>query len=426
MLKEIVLLTKSKKYNGYCVAGIDIQEGKWVRLMEQGEHSVSPETFKYPDGLEPAILDCIQVNVIDQCGTTLQPENVYFETTSLRFDGNYGADDVIAERVEQDYGSHDYVFHNKYPKLLDKMLPSEAIDNPYSLMIVEPEKVKIVKDSYGKVVANFTWKGKKYNNFRVTDTDFINQTFADNEITSIEVDNPVYMVISLGESFTNPNSGAIEYYKLIASIIDKEQEKPESEPEGKGEDNGNNEGDVFSGNKYEKAKSILETIACGNNPYTGAYIAEDSVLNEKDTIRSLFIAVQALDTMIVGGAKAKKKKGKVPFTLLPSDAETIVLSEKPLPITNITAIINDAAETEKMKKLSYKVVLQWLMDNGFIVEKDIEGKAVRYPTEKGIDLGISVEKRIPSSGEVHYVTVYNKEAQRFIVDNVNIMVESSL
>ena len=33
MEKKIIILTKSKKHSGYCVAGIDYETGEWIRLV---------------------------------------------------------------------------------------------------------------------------------------------------------------------------------------------------------------------------------------------------------------------------------------------------------------------------------------------------------------------------------------------------------
>lgn len=413
MFKRIVLLTKSKKNHGYCVAGIDIETGQWVRLMKEGEPSVSAEDIRYPDGKDAEVLDCVQINIIEECRTDLQPENVAFETANIRPDDEPIVTAVIEQRLKQDYELHKFVYHNKYPKLLDAMLPSAAKDDPYSLMIIEPEKVKIIKTQYGKVLADFTWKEKKYNSFRITDIEFIDNVCAGSEEKSFELNMPLYFVISLGEPFKNPITGGIEYYKLIASIIEKEKVDRKEEPN-----------DGFSENKFEKAKVILEKIACGYNPYTGECIAEESILNEKDTIRSLFIAVQALETVISGKSVSKKKSKKAPFAISETEKEKVVLSEIPIPITKIVANINDVINTEVMKKLGYKVVVQWLLANEYIVEKQREEQIVRYPTDKGADIGISVEKRISSSGNEYYVTVYKKAAQKLIVDNINKIIQS--
>ena len=37
--KTLIILTKSSKYHGNCVTGIDTENGKWIRLMTHDEQS---------------------------------------------------------------------------------------------------------------------------------------------------------------------------------------------------------------------------------------------------------------------------------------------------------------------------------------------------------------------------------------------------
>ena len=39
MKKEVAILTKSSKYKGYCVAGIDVNTGEWVRFVSDNEQT---------------------------------------------------------------------------------------------------------------------------------------------------------------------------------------------------------------------------------------------------------------------------------------------------------------------------------------------------------------------------------------------------
>ncbi len=62
MRKTIVCLANSYKHGGRCIAGIDIDSGKWIRL-----HGNSPDgalcacEYALDDGTEPRLLDLIEV-----------------------------------------------------------------------------------------------------------------------------------------------------------------------------------------------------------------------------------------------------------------------------------------------------------------------------------------------------------------------------
>ena len=78
-----------------------------------------------------------------------------------------------------------------------------------------------------------------------------------------------------------------------------------------------------------------------------------------------------------------------------------------------------------MKKLNYKTILDWLIQIGLLaVVQGDDGKSIRTPTENGMQLGIVTEQRQSSRG-LYTVVVYNKEAQQFILDNLDAVIELS-
>ncbi|MCL2675210.1 MAG: hypothetical protein FWE84_01285 [Firmicutes bacterium] len=75
MVKKICILTKSVKDRAYCVAGIDVGTGKWIRLVssKSGE-AVSKELFD--DKKNPInVLDVVAVNLIEHIPQKCQTEN---------------------------------------------------------------------------------------------------------------------------------------------------------------------------------------------------------------------------------------------------------------------------------------------------------------------------------------------------------------
>ena len=413
MEKELVILTKSKKYKGYCVTGVDAHNGEWIRLVQPGFNSVSPNDFKYSDGTEPNLLDTIKIYSLGECKTTLQPENVYFNINSIQ-PGESNIGNIIKQKIDQDYNSHSFVFHNKYPKLLEERLPSAAVENPYSLIIIEPEET-ILNYAFGKLYANFKWKGTQYEKFRVTDLDFNKKLSDSSSNQTIELGNSVYLVISLGEAFLNPQTSSNEYYKLVSGIIYKDDILKKNVTE-----------DDLLKNKLIDARTILNTIACGINPYTNEQIKNDSIFNQPDTIRSLYLAVQAIDSYVenIGNANHKKRSKKKPFDISSQQLECIELSQDPIPITKFVSLVN-AYKNSETKNLSYKTVLQWLIDNDYITEQRNNNNIVRYPTEKGDSLGIMVEDRVRQDGMVYSVTLYSLQAQKHILDNISDIINIS-
>ena len=424
MYKKMVLLTKSKKLNGYCVTGVDLENGKWIRLMQPGEPSVSPHDFRYDDGDEPEVLDIIEVDLLESFSTELQPENIVFNPTKI-VKCNYNDLSFVNARLNSDYDEHDYVYYNRYPKLLDSMLPRAAKENPYSLMIIEPERISFRKNNHKRMEADFCWKGTEYKGFRVTDENF-KRIFLDRETTDVfRLDRPVYIVVSLGEAFVNPASGNTEYYKLVSAVIDKSMvDKRIAEFNDRLVQTRSDDKDQYE--IYDKAKNVLEAIAYGVNPYTGELLGEESIFNYPETIRSLFTAIRLLDERMRKKVDSSGKKSrKKAFSLSHDEAERIDYSDEPLPITKVVQRINDVVDTSNMKKLTYKIIVQWFIKHGYIEEKEVEQFKAKCPTEDGRRIGISLDRRESNRMGVYFVTLYNTEAQHFIVDNIDAIVQEA-
>ena len=52
MTKEVAILTKSSKHGGFCVAGVDLDTGEWVRLVSddvQSHGALSRRDITYED-----------------------------------------------------------------------------------------------------------------------------------------------------------------------------------------------------------------------------------------------------------------------------------------------------------------------------------------------------------------------------------------
>lgn len=176
--------------------------------------------------------------------------------------------------------------------------------------------------------------------------------------------------------------------------------------------------------KIAYAKSFIDSLAKGINPLNGNPAAEDDVINNVRISRCLFYVSDILRQVIENeGVKSKKKSKIPPFFLSVEKRENFAFSETPISVSEINRRINALNETEDCKKLKYSSITSWLINKGFlkIVSLD-DGKNAKRPTAEGGDIGIIVEKRQGSYGE-YTVVLYTKEAQRFLFDNLDEIIE---
>lgn len=114
--KTLIILTKSSKYHGNCVTGIDIENGKWIRLMthdEQSHGTVSDVLLNYADGTPLEVLDTIVAPIEEWCGDDLHPENYYIEE-SFYFDKIRKASFGEVLKLHPDE-KRDFIYNNSLP-----------------------------------------------------------------------------------------------------------------------------------------------------------------------------------------------------------------------------------------------------------------------------------------------------------------------
>lgn len=173
--------------------------------------------------------------------------------------------------------------------------------------------------------------------------------------------------------------------------------------------------------KIAYARSYIQKLANGINPVTGQEVPEGDVVNHVRISRCLFYVSDVLGQVMGNGGISARKKSvhKLPFQLDHQAREAFQYSESPIPISEITRRINALIRPEEMRKLSYKHILEWLIEIGLLeLVTDASGKMVRKPTRSGEDIGITEEQRQSPRGP-YTVVVYSKAAQEFILDNLD-------
>lgn len=177
--------------------------------------------------------------------------------------------------------------------------------------------------------------------------------------------------------------------------------------------------------KIAYAKSFIDKLANGINPIDDQPVAEYDVVNNVRLTRCFFYVSDILRQVIEnGGTTPPKKKTKFAFNITQEQLSQYPYSETPISISEIAKKINALIDTEKMKQLSYKQLTSWLLSiNALTEQPTANGKYQKRPTETGEQLGISLETRNGMNGE-YQVVVYNKEAQTFILDNIDAIISS--
>lgn len=172
--------------------------------------------------------------------------------------------------------------------------------------------------------------------------------------------------------------------------------------------------------KLETAIVYLQRIADGNNPINNLPADEDSVLNNPNVIRCMFFVKEVLEEVKRNNGYVGKKSKKSDKADFPIEVLSSFSYKEDKAISKFVEQINELIDENIYKKINYKSITQWLKLNGFLQEEYSQefSKTITLPTEKGIQIDIRAERRNSSSGAEYMLVIYGKQAQEYIVKNM--------
>ena len=168
-----------------------------------------------------------------------------------------------------------------------------------------------------------------------------------------------------------------------------------------------------------------DTLKHAINPLTDSPVPENECINQVRISRCLFYVSDVLRKLIENGGAAEKpvKTEKRMFSISREELKGYIFDENPIPVSKIASKLNGLVDTDAMTKLSHRSITSFLLNGGYLrMQESVSGKTSKVPTELGRRIGISMEER-QGSNRLYYVTVYNKDAQRFILDNMDAIIE---
>lgn len=212
MRKEIIILTKSIKVRGYCVAGIDANSGEWVRIVSDDvatEHAVLDSHMTYANGTLAEIFDVVQIDFVKKVATPIQPENWLFNEDAQWV--KVGKSNLREVLELHPYENPEYIFYNTDKAITDSdIIPS--IHSSLLLVKVPHSSVFIKTFEYKRFSLNFTYNNRRYQYISVTDED-IRSELKDCDDGSYLCRSNIPLVFSL----TDKHKG--KYYKIAAQLL---------------------------------------------------------------------------------------------------------------------------------------------------------------------------------------------------------------
>ena len=218
IVKRIVCLANSRKYQERCIAGRELLQGgrpgQWVRPVSAREfEGVSLSERSLGDAGEPRLLDVIDVPVIEARSRSYQSENWLLDPDrAWKLVGRFGP-----ARLSRIVESAAPLWIDSYSSSEGKndripTVETEGLDSSLCLIRVERAELSVTGyEDRRRLRVLFSHAGSEYA-LRLTDPQY-EERYSDREAGTYSIGES-YMTISLGEPFND------YAYKLIAALIE--------------------------------------------------------------------------------------------------------------------------------------------------------------------------------------------------------------
>jgi hypothetical protein len=215
--KRIICLSNSSKLSERCIAGIDVNSGKWVRPVCDSLHPQDgrvPEKTRIVDGREPDLLDILEIPLNDTGNDFgFECENLTILDGEWKLLGKSNPSDLIKY-----CGGFLNILHNSLKYVNPSYLQSLNFNERRTLQMIETASFSVTgSSSAGWRGTIRTTNGQSLNDAKITDPVFVEKLNA-----GYQPIGSCLVTVSLSMPFApRPDwEGEHPCWKLIAGVIE--------------------------------------------------------------------------------------------------------------------------------------------------------------------------------------------------------------
>ena len=172
--------------------------------------------------------------------------------------------------------------------------------------------------------------------------------------------------------------------------------------------------------KMKRAEMYIKKMAEGVNPLTDEPACDDDMINNVRISRCLYYVSDILRQVIANnGVVGSKPSSNIPFFITDEQRAQLVPFEQPAFAKEIVDRINEITAENGCKKFNNRWITEYFVSIGML---ELYGSS-KVPTEAGVEFGIVSETRTSMRRGDYTVNMYSPDAQQFIFDNIDAIVD---
>ena len=197
----------------------------------------------------------------------------------------------------------------------------------------------------------------------------------------------------------------------------------------------------------QHAKNYMDLLSKGIDPLTQREVGPVSIVAEPRLQKCFAFVSGILEELLANGGfvalpddnlsappgdsapQYELVRKKAAFHLPKEQRRSVYIAKEPITPYTFVNHVNRVIDSESMEKLSIKRINAWLLKNGYIAETKqpaVINKTVMKPMQKAAKIGIEeAEVTDPKTGEVKSRIVLTQQAQWFLLDNLDRILEEA-
>ena len=220
-LKRIICLANSEKLRERCIAGIDLDTGKWVRPVCDNlypEDGRVPKLIRLVEGREPELLDILEVPISDSGNDFgFECENLSVLPGEWKCLGRVKQTDLLKY-----CGSFNQILHNSWKYVNPSYLQSLPFHQRLTLQLIRVISFSVERRMSSK--GNTEWRGtlQAANGQNLRDAKITDPVFVEKLEAGYQPKNNCLVTVSLSMPYRpRPDwEGEVPCWKLISGVIE--------------------------------------------------------------------------------------------------------------------------------------------------------------------------------------------------------------
>lgn len=215
---RIVVLANSWKHHDWCLAGIDLDTGEWVRPVTDLDDGRVPVKSMKLGGYFPQLLDVLEIP-LDSTGPDFGFES---ENRTILPERWYLCDRMTPEDIEKYASQPYYVLHNRRKYITPTELRKKSFEKRVTLQLIRVDNFKVC-DARRKPADKPNWNGAILSGRRKLEVKITDPIFVESLKRGHKPSPSCLLTMSLGMPYKPPGwdeNDEPACWKLISGVIE--------------------------------------------------------------------------------------------------------------------------------------------------------------------------------------------------------------